>query len=77
MSKVIEKVITFQLHSHMIQYNMIEELQSAYKTHHSTETTLVNVLKVLCPYSIAKNRLYLIETLIKTWQSVHHIILMH
>ena len=43
MSKVIEKVIAFQLHSHMTRHNMFEELQSAYKTHHSTETTLVKV----------------------------------
>ena len=43
MSKVIEKVIAFQLHSHTTRHNMFEELQSAYKTHHSTETTLVKV----------------------------------
>ena len=30
MSKVIEKVIAFQLHSHMTRHNMFEELQSAY-----------------------------------------------
>ena len=42
MSKVIEKVIAFQLHSHMTWHRMFEELQSAYKTH-STETTLVKL----------------------------------
>ena len=41
MSKVIEKVIAFQFHSHMTWHNLFEELQSAYKAHHSTETTLV------------------------------------
>ena len=41
MSKVIEKVIAFQLHSHMTRYNMFPELQSVYKVHHSIETTLV------------------------------------
>ena len=43
MSKVIEMVIGFQLHSHMTRHNMFEELQSAYNTHHCTETTLVKV----------------------------------
>ena len=43
MSKVIEKVIPFQLHSHMTRHNMFEELQSAYKADPSTETTLVKV----------------------------------
>ena len=43
MSKGIEKVIAFQVHSHMTRHDMFEELQSAYKTHHSTEATLVKV----------------------------------
>ena len=40
MPKVIEKVIAFQLHSHMTWHSMFEELQLAYKVHHGTETTL-------------------------------------
>ena len=43
MSKVLEKVIALQLHSHMTRHNMFEELQPAYKAQHSTETTLVKV----------------------------------
>ena len=44
MSKVIENVIAFQIiHSQMTRHNMFEELQSAYKAHHSTETTLEKV----------------------------------
>ena len=35
MSKVIEKVIAFQLHSYITRHNMFEELQSAYKAHHN------------------------------------------
>ena len=43
MSKVIDKVNAFQLHSHMTRHNMFNELQSADKAHHSTETTPVKV----------------------------------
>ena len=43
MSKVIKTVIAFQLRFHMTRHNMFEELQSAYKAHHSTETTPVKV----------------------------------
>ena len=43
MSKVIEKAIAFQFNYHMTLHNMFEELQSTYKAHHSTETTLVKV----------------------------------
>ena len=43
MSKVSVKVIAFQLHSHTSRHNMFEELQSAYKAHHSAETTSVKV----------------------------------
>ena len=48
MSKDIEKVIAFQLHSHITRHNMFEELQSAYRAHHSAETTLVKYLMISC-----------------------------
>lgn len=42
-SKVIERVVTKQLTTHMNRNNLHEPLQSAYKEFHSTETALIKV----------------------------------
>jgi len=43
LSKVIEKAVAFHLNKYLINNNLNESLQSAYKTGHSTETALVRV----------------------------------
>ena len=43
LSKVIEKVIAKQLTAYMLKHDIFEEFQSAYKSNHSTETTLLKV----------------------------------
>ena len=42
-SKIIEKVIAPQIHSHLINNDIVDNFQSAYKTGHSYETALVRV----------------------------------
>ena len=42
-SKVIEKAVVFHLNKYLININLNESLQSAYKSDHSTETSLVRV----------------------------------
>jgi len=42
-SKVIERAVAFHLNKYLINNNLNELLQSAYKSDHSTETTLVRV----------------------------------
>ena len=42
-SKLSEKVIVKQLNQHMIDNNLHEPFQSAYRSHHSTETALLRV----------------------------------
>ena len=43
LSKVIEKAVVFHLNKYLINNNLNESLQSAYKSRHSTEITLVRV----------------------------------
>ena len=42
-SKIIEKAIATQIHSHLINYYIVDNFQSAYKTGHSCETALLRV----------------------------------
>lgn len=42
-SKVIEKVVAKQLTDHMIENELNEQMQSAYRAYHSTETALIRV----------------------------------
>ena len=42
-SKVIEKVIAARLLQHMQEYGMLDKMQSAYRSGHSTETALLRV----------------------------------
>ena len=43
LSKVIEKAVSQQLSEHVLLNNLDEELQSAYKSKHSTETALLKI----------------------------------
>ena len=42
-SKIMEKAIVTQIHSHLINNDIVENFQSAYKTAHSFETALLRV----------------------------------
>ena len=42
-SKIIEKAIATQIHSHLINNDIVDNFQSAYKTGHSCETALIKV----------------------------------
>ena len=43
LSKVIEKVVATQTYNYLEAYNLMPTMQSAYRKHHSTETTLLRV----------------------------------
>ena len=42
-SKLIERIVADQVTSHITQHGLMEANQSAYHSHHSTETTLLKV----------------------------------
>ena len=42
-SKLIEKAVAAQLNNHLLENNLMEEFQSAYRKGHSTETALLRV----------------------------------
>ena len=43
LSKIIEKSVALQLTNYLMNNNLLENFQSAYKVHHSTETVMVKV----------------------------------
>ena len=43
LSKIVEKVAQLQLQEHFDQHSLLPKHQSAYRQHHSTETTLLNI----------------------------------
>ena len=43
LSKIIEKSVALQLNNNLMNNNLHENFQSAYKVHHSTETVMVKV----------------------------------
>ena len=49
-SKIIEKAIASQIHDHLINNDIVDNFQSAYKAGHSCETALLRVYNDIVYY---------------------------
>ena len=76
-SKLIERVISTQLHQHLLVNNILEPMQSAYRRFHSTETALLMVQNdILNAADQRKVTLLLLLDLSAAFDTVSHAILL-
>ena len=77
LSKIIEKAVATQLMEHLINNNLEEPLQSAYKRFHSTETALLKVQNdILIAIDNQKRVVLLLLDMSAAFVSVDHEILL-
>ena len=78
LSKVIEKVVAAQLLKHLEKNNLLDKMQSAYKSGHSTETALLRVHNDIMMAVDKKKHVFLVLlNLSAAFDTVDHEILLH
>ena len=77
LSKIIEKSVALQLNNYLMNNNLHENFQSAYKVHHSTETVMLKVQDDIL-HAIDSNKAVVLLTLdlSATFDTVSHEILL-
>ena len=77
-SKLIERVVALQLNEHLMENDILEPMQSAYKTGHSTETALLKVQNdILMDIDKQKLTALLLLDLSAAFDTVSHTILLN
>ena len=75
-AKLLEKVVYFQLNNYLHTYQLIDKYQSAYRLHHSTETSVLHVIdNVIKSLDIHSNIQLLLLDLSAAFDTLDHIIL--
>ncbi len=77
-SKLLERVVTSQLITHLQKHNLDEPFQSAYRKHHSTETFLTFVDNdILMSLDCCKTVVLILLDLSAVFDTVDHTILLN
>ena len=77
MSKIIEKSISIQLESYLLDNNLYPLKQSEYRRHHSTETFLIKIFNdICCDLDDGRNALSVLLNLSSASDTVDHEILL-
>ena len=72
-SKLTEKMVFEQIHTHMITHSLYPEFQSAYRKNHSTETALVRVMNdILMKMNTQEVTLLVMLDLSAAFDTVNH-----